>query len=195
VRRLGAIRLWCPETIQEVLGIDDRHVAVRGHSSLFAWDHRDGFLRFHAPASVGRRVVLSPDAKWLALIDEDVRIVSAAPRATWATPPTLATWPAFDLVFSSDDRAVVIGPEGIEIRRVPTGEVLTRATSDARPRFVACDRMLAELSVDQRTIRFRDPHTLGVTHERGFDDTIDAFDISPDGTRVVITDGPSLLLG
>lgn len=378
MNRLGAIRLWCPETIQEVLGIDDRYVAVRGHSSLFAWDHRDGtratidprtvprgtgeiridvgrrnhvaispdgawvaaatfgnrvrvwnhvtgelkfagdpehafddvafspdgtrivgtadaayvwnrglpgqdavripgpvlgarldrdgdvigaearhlvgrwatdgalrtrvsvrhridsfspsadgrhaaittictqglcmdglpdvviadlaagraIVRFHDPASPSRRAVLSPDAKWLALVDDTVRIVSAAPRPAWSAPPVLATWPVVHVAFSADDRALVVGPDGAELRRVPTGEVLARVPlpDDARPRFVAGDRWLAELAADQRTIRFRDPRTLAVTHERAFDSLVDAFDVSPDGT-VVVTDGPSLLVG
>lgn len=375
MNRLGAIRLWCPETIQEVLGIDDRHVAVRGHGSVFAWDHRDGspaaidprsvprgtgaiaidvggrnhvasspdgawvaaasfgnrvrvwsaatgelkfaedpeyafdevafapdgrrvvgtadaayvwevsgepvarvrgpvigarldrhgdvigaeartvvgrwalegalrsrisvreridsfspsadgrfasittictrglcmdglpdvvvadlqhgraILRFHDPASVARRAVLSPDARWLALIDDATRIVSAAPRPAWSAPPVLATWPVTHLAFSSDDRALVIGADGAELRRVPTGEILARAAlpGDARPRFVAGDRWIVELAADGHTLRFRDPHTLAVTHERGFDVPIEAFDVSADG-RVAIADGPSLQL-
>src|SRR5688500_2036269 len=44
VMRLGHHRLWSPETLNEIIGIDDRYVAARGHQSLFVWDHHTGDL-------------------------------------------------------------------------------------------------------------------------------------------------------
>src|SRR5688500_18442737 len=44
VIRLGVHRLWCDETINEVIGVDERYVAVRGYKSLFVFDHRTGEL-------------------------------------------------------------------------------------------------------------------------------------------------------
>lgn len=40
MRRLGELGIWCPETVNQVIDVDDRHVAVVGYRRLFVWEHR-----------------------------------------------------------------------------------------------------------------------------------------------------------
>lgn len=78
----GTRRLWCDETINWVDGIDDRHVAIRGHRNAFVYDHTTGELVTGIdPASIPsgtaplhprlradpRWSKVSPDGKWAAI--------------------------------------------------------------------------------------------------------------------------------
>lgn len=86
----GSRRLWCDETINGVLGIDERHVAIRGHRNEFVYDHTTGEL------------VTGIDAK-------------SIPSGTAPLHPSLTADPRWSKV-SPDGKWAAIGPIGSRLR-------------------------------------------------------------------------------
>jgi hypothetical protein len=75
---------------------------------------------------------------------------------------------------------------------LPDGEVITRVASDG---YWSWSRAgFCEVTLDQRRLRVRDPQTLAIVRELGFDFQIDAFAISPDGKRIALTDEATLVV-
>jgi hypothetical protein len=149
-------------------------------------------LRFHDDADITRGAYLSPDGKWLALSDENgVRLCDASPRAPWLVPPVLQTWP-HGIVLADRDRALRTTGGAVDLVTLPDGEVITRVASDG---YWSWSRAgFCEVTLDQRRLRVRDPQTLAIVRELGFDFQIDAFAISPDGKRIALTDEATLVV-
>lgn len=116
----GTRRLWCDETINWVLGIDDRYVAIRGHSNEFVYDHTTGELVTGVDArsipsgtaplhpslatneSRERWCKVSPDGKWAAVgpLGSRLRVYdNTTGEMKFADDPPYAF---DDLVFSPD---------------------------------------------------------------------------------------------
>jgi WD40 repeat protein len=156
-------------------------------------------VRFHDPAEVSRLAVISPDARWLGLHDgRMVRLMPAGARPAWTTPPVIVTWSGYRHVsFSGDDRALLTSNDGVlAVVAVPSGEVLARTpTSTQREvQWSPCARFLVEVGLDDRTLAIRSSGDLAVIGALEFPDPIDALAISPDGERIAVADGPTILI-
>ena len=154
-------------------------------------------LRFHDGDDVTRVATLSPDARWLALTDaEGIRLLPAAPLPAWTAPPVVARWPGRSIAFSRDDRAVVTHESVAKLISIPSGDVLasTPIPEDTWPRWSPDGRFLAEIAPDERLVRFRSTRDLEVIGEQAFEHPVFDFALAPDGTRIAVTDGPTLLI-
>ncbi len=159
---------------------------VRGHA----------ILRFRDIDDISRTVTLSPNARWLVLSDGELtRLLSAEPRAPWSAPPPLARWEQRYLVPSPDDRALLVDHESnAELIALPSGEVLgtKRKLENAGLLWSPDGRFIAQLPLDQSRVLLRDPRTLEVIGEHGFNSVLDSIAISRDGKQLAVTDGPTI---
>lgn len=150
-------------------------------------------LRFHDGDDVSRSVALSPDARWLAIADfEGTRLMPAAPRAPWSTPPVVARWPGHALVLGEDRALLIDEQRAVRVIALPTGAAAGGTATALGELAWSPDGAVVEIAPDRQHVRWRDPATLEVTCEHATDTAIEDIAISHDGARLAITDGPTI---
>ncbi len=153
-------------------------------------------LRFHDKSDVTRRAMLSPTARWLALMDDTgVRLMSADPRPAWNAPPVLAHWKdRVAIVMSPDDRALLFDDNNVgEVIALPSGERIgDPITIDREVHWSPDGRFLVELTPDCQHVRVHDASSFAIVNEHAFETRIDSIAISRDGTQLAVSDGPTI---
>lgn len=190
---------------------DGRYGAVTtyGTGGLCMWPMPDiviadlargrAILRFHdGVEDVTRVATISRNSRWLALSDEaGIRVMPATPLPTWITPPVIARWPAHhSLEFGDGDRAVISGDGVAKLVALPTGEVLAskRLTPETGPRWSPDGRCVVGLERTERVVRIRSARDLEVIGEIAFEHSIGAFAVAPDGERIAVSDGATIVI-
>lgn len=154
-------------------------------------------LRFRDPGEITRRAVLSPDGRWLVLQDDGrARLMSAEARPPWSVPPIVRAWEGHSLVMAPDDRALLVDEASrARVIALPSGEPISEPTTlDGEIRASPDGSVYVEVTPDRRTVRVRDRSTLQILRERATELSIRTFEISSDGKRLAITDGPIIEL-